>query len=282
MNTVAIVGVGLIGGSFARALQQTGFSGRILGVSSERTTREALGLGVIHEAVSLEEAAAAADLLFLAQPILHLIDDLAKLPGKLKPGALVTDGGSTKTLVCEAGRALGPQFIGGHPMAGKEARGVQYASGDLFRGCNWVLTPQDPSHLDQPAARWLQDRIKAFGSRLVILTPEVHDRVVASTSHLVQLLSTSLAVTLAEVPEAPSVVGPAAIEMTRVAMSDFGMWSDIFATNPEQIRSALSRFIENLEKVRDSLTDLELRSTFERAASSAKRLRAPHVKDFDS
>jgi prephenate dehydrogenase len=278
--TVAIAGVGLIGGSFARALQQTGFTGRIVGVSSERTTREALALGVIHEAVTLDEAAARADLLFLAQPILHLIDDLAKLQGKLKPGALVTDGGSTKALVCEAGRALGHQFIGGHPMAGKEARGVQYATGDLFRGCNWVLTPQDPEHLNQPMAQWLQDRIRAFGARLVILAPETHDRVVASTSHLVQLLSTSLAVTLAEVPEAPGVVGPAGIEMTRVAMSDFGMWSDIFATNAVPVRDALDQFILHLQQIRNSLTDPELQQTFDKAAASAKRLRSPNVKNL--
>ena len=282
VNTVAIVGVGLIGGSFARALQQTGYTGRILGVSSERTTREALALGVIHQAVTLDEAAARADLLFLAQPILHLIDDLAKLRGRLKPGALVTDGGSTKARICEAGRVLGSQFIGGHPMAGKEARGVQYATGDLFRGCNWVLTPEDPAHLSQPSAVWLVDRIGAFGAKLVVLKPEVHDRAVASTSHLVQLLSTTLAVTLADVAEAPSVVGPAAIEMTRVAMSDFGMWADIFATNPDAIGEALGRFIGNLEQVRASLTDPALRATFEIAASSAKRLRSPNVKNFES
>ena len=269
VNTVAIVGVGLIGGSFARALQQTGYVGRILGVSSKRTTREAIALGVIHEAVTLDEAAARADLLFLAQPILHLIDDLAKLRGKLKPGALVTDGGSTKTRICEAGRALGSQFIGGHPMAGKEARGVQYATGDLFRGCNWVLTPLDEADLSRPAAVWLLDRIQAFGSKLVVLKPEVHDRVVASTSHLVQLLSTCLAVTLADVAEAPSVVGPAAIEMTRVAMSDFGMWADIFETNPDAIGEALGRFICNLQQARESLTDPALRATFEKAAASA-------------
>ena len=281
VNTVAIVGVGLIGGSFAQALRQSGFSGRILGVSSARTTREAISLGVIHEAVSLEQAAARADLLFLAQPILHVIDDLSRLAGKLKPGVLVTDAGSTKSRICAAGAVLGAQFLGGHPMAGKEARGVQYATGDLFRGCNWVLTPNDPTHLASDAAVWLQARIKAFGARIVVLQPDVHDRVVASTSHLVQLISTSLAATLATVEEAPSVAGPAVIEMTRVAMSDFGMWSDIFATNPEAIRGALQAFIGNLEQIRDALTDPALRGTFEKAAHSARRLRSRNVMDFE-
>lgn len=281
MKTVAVVGVGLIGGSFALALRQSGFSGRILGVSSERTTREAIALGVIHEAVTLEQAALRADLLFLSQPILHLIADLGKLAGALRPDALVTDAGSTKARICAAGAALGAQFLGGHPMAGKEARGVQYATGDLFRGCNWVLTPNDPSHLTSDAAVWLQDRIRGFGARLVILDPEAHDRTVASTSHLVQLISTSLAATLAEVEDAPKVAGPAVIEMTRVAMSDFGMWSDIFATNPEAIGGALDQFIGTLTRIREGLTDPKLRETFEKASVSARRLRSRNVMDFE-
>ncbi len=281
VETVAIAGVGLIGGSFALALRKSGFSGRILGVSSERTTREAIDLGVIHEAATLEEAASRAELLFLSQPILHLIDDLDRLRGLLQPGAIVTDAGSTKSRICAAGAtALGAQFIGGHPMAGKEARGVKYADAGLFQGCNWVLTPADPAHLNAPAAQWLQARIRDFGSRLVILDPETHDRTVAHTSHLVQLLSTALGVTLAGHPEAPRVAGPAAIEMTRVAMSDFGMWSDILATNPENVGAAIDAFLANLTAIRNRLTDPELRITFEKAAESARKLRAPHVIEF--
>lgn len=280
VQTVAIVGVGLIGGSFALALRKSGFTGRILGVSSERTTKEARRLGVIHEAVPLAEAASRADLLFLAQPIFHLIEDLKGLEGKLKPGALVTDGGSTKALICAAGKALGEQFLGGHPMAGKEARGVEHADANLFQGCNWVLTPADRAHLDTDAARWLQSRIRAFGAKLVVLEPEEHDRIVASTSHLVQLLSTTLAATLAESPGAARVVGPAGIEMTRVAMSDFGMWQDILATNSEHVRAAVNAFLQNLEQVRDRIEDPELRKTFEKAAESARRLRAPNVIEF--
>jgi len=283
VKTVAIAGVGLIGGSFALALRKSGFDGRILGVSSERTTAKARKLGVIHEAASLEEAAERADLLFLAQPVFPLIEDIGRLRGKLRPDALVTDGGSTKARICDAGSdALGSQFMGGHPMAGKEARGVEHADANLFQGCNWVLTPADRSHLDTDAARWLQARIRAFGAKLVILDPEEHDRMVASTSHLVQLLSTTLAVTLAEVPGAARVAGPASIEMTRVAMSDFGMWRDILATNPENVRAAIDAFLGNLEQVRDMVTDPELQKTFEKAANSARGLRSPNVIKFQT
>lgn len=271
----------MIGGSFALALRKAGFAGRILGVSSERTTREAIELGVIHEAVTLEEATSRAELLFLSQPILHLIDDLKRLTGLLKPGAIVTDAGSTKARICAAGaEALGPQFLGGHPMAGKEARGVKHADANLFQGCNWVLTPADPAQLEAPVTQWLQARIRDFGAKLVVLDPETHDRTVAHTSHLVQLLSTTLGVTLAAHADAPRVAGPAAIEMTRVAMSDFGMWSDIFATNPENVGAAIDAFLANLTEIRNHLTDPELRATFEKAAESARKLRSPHVIEF--
>jgi prephenate dehydrogenase len=264
-------------------LRKSGFTGRILGVSSERTTTKARQLGVIHEAVSLDEAAERADLLFLAQPVFPLIDDIGRLRGKLRAGALVTDGGSTKARICEAGaESLGSQFIGGHPMAGKEARGVEHADANLFQGCNWVLTPADRAHLDTDAARWLQSQVRSFGAKLVILEPQEHDRMVASTSHLVQLLSTTLAVTLAEVAGAERVAGPASIEMTRVAMSDFGMWRDILATNPENVRAALDAFLRNLEQIRDMVTDPELQKTFEKAAESARRLRSPNVIEFQS
>jgi prephenate dehydrogenase len=281
VETVAIVGVGLIGGSFGLALRKSGFAGRILGVSSERTTTEAREVGAIHEAVPLEEAASRADLLFLSQPIFHVISDLERLAGRLKPGALVTDAGSTKARICEAGKPLGGQFLGGHPMAGKEARGVKYADASLFLGCNWVLTPNEQVHLESEGAQWLQARIRMFGSRLVVLDPEEHDRTVAHTSHLVQLLSTTLAATLAGIPDAPRVAGPAVIEMTRVAMSDFGMWNDILATNPEHVREALDAFLQNLEHVRAAVGDPKLRKTFEKAADSARRLRSRNVIEFE-
>ena len=136
MQTVAIFGVGLIGGSFALALRRAGFKGEILGVSSGSTISEALRLGVIDRGVPLEEAALASDLVYLAQPIRQIIETLSLLSGRLKPGALVTDAGSTKVEIVKQGkRLLGPgQFLGGHPMAGKEVRGVAAAEAGLFQG----------------------------------------------------------------------------------------------------------------------------------------------------
>ena len=165
-------------------------------------------------------------------------------------------------------------------MAGKEARGVSSADADLFRGRNWVLTPSRAADLETGPAQWLMAQIRAFGSRLIILDAEEHDRLAAMTSHLVQLISTALAATLASEPAATRTAGPAVIEMTRVAMSPFGMWHEIFATNPENVRQAIDAFIRNLEEARALLDSGDLERVFEKANQAARLLRSPNVIDF--
>lgn len=282
MKTVAIFGVGLIGGSFALALRKSGFSGRILGVSSARTLQEALSLGVIDQAATLELAAADADLIYLAQPIHQIVALIRQLSPRIRPGTLVTDAGSTKSLIAKAAREYLPpgSFIGGHPMAGKETRGVAGADASLFQGRNYVLTPLNPLDLETGNVRWLRSRVEAFGSRIVILDPDAHDRLVAFTSHLPQLISTALSSVLAGVEGSRQTAGPAVIEMTRVAMSPFDMWSEIFDTNQASIDEALSQFIVQLEKLRGTLAEpAEMAASFDRAAAAAKRLRSARVLD---
>ena len=235
MKTIAIVGVGLIGGSFALALRKAGFQGKIIGVSSPATVQKALALGVIDEALPLAEAAAAADLVYLSQPISQILATL----DVLETDALVTDAGSTKAVICERARKL-KRFVGGHPMAGKESRGVEHADADLFRGRPYVLTAREPQ---------LETWIERFGARLVILDPVEHDRQVAFVSHLPQLLSTTLAAVLAGKEQ---VAGPAAADLTRLALSPYDIWRDIFATNAEPIDAALGAFIARLEEVRSN------------------------------
>ena len=126
MKNVAIVGVGLIGASFGLALRKAGFTGAIVGVSSARSIQEAVARGAIDRGASLEEAAGAADLIFLSQPICGIIETLGKLDALVKPGALITDAGSTKqAIMAAAARSIRRcAFVGGHPMAGKELRGA--------------------------------------------------------------------------------------------------------------------------------------------------------------
>jgi len=256
VKTIAIAGVGLIGGSFALALRKAGFQGKIIGVSSPATVQKALALGVIDEALPLAEAAAAADLVYLSQPISQILETL----DALQTGALVTDAGSTKAVICEHGRRL-KGFVGGHPMAGKESRGVEHADADLFRGRPYVLTAHEPQ---------LESWIERFGGRLVLLEPAEHDRQVAFVSHLPQLLSTTLAAVLAGKEQ---VAGPAAADLTRLALSPYDIWRDIFATNAEPIDAALGAFIARLEEVRKQLRSSELEAVFSQAAASARALR---------
>ena len=256
MKTVAIAGVGLIGGSFALALRKAGFAGKIIGVSSPATIEKALALGVIDQSMALPEAARAADLVYLSQPISQIVATL----DVLETDALVTDAGSTKAVICERGRKL-KRFVGGHPMAGKESRGVEHADADLFRGRPYVLTSREPQ---------LEGWIERFGARLVLLEPAEHDRQVAFVSHLPQLLSTALASVLAGKEQ---VAGPAAADLARLALSPYDIWRDIFATNAEPIDAALGAFIARLEEVRAQLRGSELEALFSQAAASARALR---------
>ena len=274
MKTVAIAGVGLIGGSFALALRKAGFGGRILGVSSPRTIDEAIRLGVIDEGVTLERAEVEADLFYLAQPILQILDVLTRL--KPKPGALVTDAGSTKAqIVSTANTHLkNCQFVGGHPMAGKETRGVAAADADLFRGRNYILTPTE----ETSAIKWFRTQLAHFGSIVTTLPPDEHDRLVAYTSHLPQILSTLLARTLEPVENAPRVAGPALLDMTRIAQSPFDMWHDIFLTNREPIEQAMEAFLSRFSPAISTFYREEFGEAFEQAGQVARRLR--RVKDL--
>ena len=278
MKTVAIFGVGLIGGSFALALREAGFSGRILGVSSAETLRRALDLRVIDAAAAAEEAAASADLIYLAQPILRIIEILPELNAWVNPGALITDAGSTKkAIVDRAAEAISRcQFLGGHPMAGRERFGVEAAEAELFQGRPYVLTPRSEMELNTPRARELKDWIGRIGAFPVTLDAEEHDRIVAYTSHLPQLASTALASLLEGRAETKSgIFGPALVDSTRLSLSSFQMWGDILATNRGSIQDALRGYIAKLEEFCRELEPERMRSEFDRAARFARQLRDP-------
>jgi prephenate dehydrogenase len=272
MDTVAIVGVGLIGGSFGLALKRAGFAGRILGVSSPQTLAAALESGAIDVGLPLAEAVGQADLVYLSQPIGRILDTLRRIDPLVREGALVTDAGSTKReIVSTAALHLRRcRFLGGHPMAGKEKRGVEEAEADLFEGHTYVLTPQQPSEIDFDFLGW----VKRIGANPVILEPAVHDRVVAFTSHLPQLLSSALAVTVgANLEKHLEVAGPGLSGMTRLAMSPFDVWRDILATNAPEIERAIASCIAELEHVRDNLRTRTMEEVFERAAEVAAVVR---------
>jgi prephenate dehydrogenase len=266
VKDVSIVGVGLIGGSFALALRAAGFKGRIIGVSSAPAIQAAVEHGVIDEARPLAEAAAVSDLIYLAQPIERILETLDVVDAHVRPGTLITDAGSTKRAIVEraAKTIRRGRFIGGHPMAGKESRGVERADAELFRDRPYVLTGHDAE---------LEKWIAGIGARLVVLSAEEHDRLVAVTSHLPQLISTALASVIGAEEGADKVAGPAAMDLTRLALSPYDIWRDIFATNSLSIDAALDAFITKLNKLRSSLQSPEMQQEFEKAAEAARTLR---------
>lgn len=280
MNSVAIVGTGLIGASFGLALRRAGFQGPILGVSSPAAIAAAVAAGGIDGGAALADAVGAADLVFLSQSIGRILDTVRHLDPLLKPGALVTDAGSTKTEIVDLARQQlrRGQFLGGHPMAGKETRGAGAAEADLFEGRTWVLTPDEPAELETAAARDLLEWLRRIGARLVVLDCDEHDRVVAFTSHLAQLASTALASTVAENLAREGhlkVAGPGLADMTRLALSSYDLWRDILATNSEHIDRALGRYIQELEHIRENLRTRQLQEEFARGAGLAAKVRRP-------
>jgi prephenate dehydrogenase len=280
MRHVTIVGTGLIGASFGLALREHGFTGTITGVSSARAIEDAMSAGAIDRGVPFEEGVAEADLVFLSQTIGRILDTIRHLDPLLKPGALVTDAGSTKCEIVDLAREriTRAQFLGGHPMAGKEKRGAGAADAGLFRDRTWVLTPDDPAELETPPAAEFGEWLERIGARVVTLDCDEHDRAVSLTSHLAQLASTALAATVADrIGALPrlQIAGPGLEDMTRLAMGSYDLWRDILATNTEHIDRALALYIQKLEHMRENLRTRQLQEEFERGADLAVRLRKP-------
>jgi prephenate dehydrogenase len=269
MNRVTIVGVGLIGGSFGLALKAHGFPGRITGVGRPATLQAALECGAIDEAQEhLAPAVGHADLVFLATPILNILEALEPVRQAAPATALVTDAGSTKEQICDRAARLfdtGSRFIGGHPLAGSEQRGVAAAHAGLFAGARWALTPARHADLESPPGRSLREWIERIGAQPVVMDAAVHDEIVAWTSHLPQLAATALAATVLDNLESADDLHLSASglrDTTRLAGSSYALWRDICLTNAGNIEEALGAFIQRLEHLRENLRTRELEAEF--------------------
>lgn len=255
-ENVLVVGVGLIGGSFALALKASGLCARVSGLGRGRANLEqARALGVIDAIAAGPEAAREADLVLVATPVGAIEAALAALAPHLAPGALVTDAGSTKRdVVAAARRALGAQagrFVPAHPVAGAEQSGAAAASAELFRGRRVVLTPlaeNPPEALAAIEAAW-----RACGARVSRMSPEQHDEVLAAVSHLPHVLAYALVHEIAARPEAAELFGYAAggfRDFTRIASSHPEMWRDICLANRDKLAAELGAYAAALERVR--------------------------------
>jgi prephenate dehydrogenase len=265
MRTVVIVGTGLLGSSFGLAVKKARLFDCVVGVSSPRVVEKAIAVGAVDAAMTLEEALPAADLVLLAQPVKRILSLIERLDEHLRPGTLVTDVGSTKAEICAAGAKFisRAKFVGGHPMAGREVRGPEGASAQLFEGRPWVLTDPDSS---------LISIVEAIGGKPVFLGPEEHDRIVALSSHLPQLLSTALGSYLSD-KNATAVSGTGLRDMTRLALSSFDLWQDILETNAANVDGALAGLIAELQGLRGALGAGTAGDYFERGARLSGGLR---------
>jgi prephenate dehydrogenase len=271
---VAIVGLGLIGGSFALALKRARLAERITAWDNEETIQEASRRGIIDGA---EDAfgsgqTSEADLIYLAAPVGAIINFLFKSGDSLKPGAIVTDAGSTKREICEAARdklSGAVHFVGGHPMAGSHKRGIYHADADLFRDAPYAIVPcQEMKTLDEPrtqAVNTVIEVVSKIGGKPIVLTTEEHDRIVARVSHAPQLISTALAVMAAGSDEAKAIAlaGSGFTDMTRLAASDWSVWEDICRSNGDEIACALDEFSESIALVREAIRNGDFRKVQE-------------------
>jgi prephenate dehydrogenase len=277
MHRVFIVGTGLIGASAGLALRAAGFDGEIVGTGpTEKTLTIARERGAIDTWVARADAnsaAANADLILLAGPVLSILDWMQRLAPVLGEHQLVTDVGSTKVQIAELAAKLYNQpgrarFLPGHPMAGKERGGADLAEAALFQNAMWLFTPLDgPAH--ELEAEW-REWVAKFGARTMDLDPERHDEICAWVSHLPQMLSTALAALLEETFEADpqrreeiaAIGGRALRETTRLGASPYSMWRDIALSNTEPIAQTLHALEQRLAHVRENLRTPELKEEF--------------------
>jgi len=281
---ITIIGTGLIGGSFALAARKAGFTGQIVGCDREPALCMARDFGAIDVAVtSPEEAVRGSDLVLLATPVGSIIDLLERIGPLVSPDALITDVGSTKSeIVSRARNVFGTnvasRFLPGHPMAGKEHAGVQYADAHLFIDAVWLITPFAGQDLADPKIDKFLRLVGKTGARVLALDAAEHDRVCALVSHLPQMISTAFASTLVDElgddPQTGAIGGRALREMTRIASSPYSMWRDIALTNTKNIQDALLKLEQKLAHIRENLRTRELEEEFERA----HQLRKPVVR----
>lgn len=245
---VAVIGLGLVGGSLARALTRAGYT--VIGVDRPAVARRARRIGAVSRtAATVERAASAADLVVLAAPPRANLGLLRRV-ARAAPDALVTDVGSVKGPIVRAAAGLRlRRFIGGHPMAGSERWGLAASDARLFRGRPWVLTPVRASRRDLALLRRL---VGAVGGRPVAMTAEEHDRAVAFLSHVPQLVAWALGDAAGRDRVAArrlGIAGPGFREMTRLARSPRRLWREILEQNRTEVRDALAALMRELRRL---------------------------------
>ncbi len=268
---VAILGVGLLGASLGLALKKHKLAAHITGAgrANSPSLDIALRLGAIDAATTdAADAVRAADLVVLCTPVRQFPQNFRDIAGALKPGALVTDVGSTKTQVLQWAQEFLPAhiaFVGSHPMAGSEKNGPAAARDNLYE--NAVCLVIHAPHAERIAALW-----KSLGMKVLLTDAATHDRWVAAISHLPHALAFSLMNVTAQDPAALQAIAGAFIDTTRIASSDPQMWVDILLTNRPAIIAAIGEFQTELAALKQAIVDQD-ESAIRRRLDSARALR---------
>ncbi len=271
-GTVVIVGVGLIGGSIGLSARQRFLARRVVGLDLSPVTLDAArGLGAIDEAqLRVGPWLAEADLVILATPARTLVSAGGALLPHLRPDAIVTDVGGVKAPVVQGMSEAGARFVGGHPMAGSEQGGVLHADAALLENAVWALTPE-AGLTDEGALARVREFVQALGARPIEVSPELHDSLVATVSHLPYLAAVALTALVAESDDSGLLMLLAAggfRDLTRVASGDPTMSRDMVAGNSAAVRRALGAYRRQLERLEELLD----RPEELRAAGEAARL----------
>ena len=283
--SIAIVGLGLIGGSIALGVRERWPQSRVFGIDTESVLAHALGSGAIERGVDSVAALPETSLIILAAPVRQNIELLQQIGtvGRALSGApdrqtILTDVGGTKRDIVNAARALPATttFVGGHPLSGGERGGFAFARPDLFAGRPWIFTPDGNGSAD--AVERLSRFVTGLGARPSILSADDHDRVMAFVSHLPQLAASALMDTVGSAAQGEGLrmAGRGLVDSTRLASSPADVWRDICLTNADSIGDALDCLIARLTQLRG---DLRRGDAVEAIFSAAAKWRAELMKD---
>ncbi len=277
IHKIAIIGLGLIGGSLALALKQSKFKGEITGIGRRQDNLiRARKMGMIDTfTTNHSDGVRDADLVVLASPIGQFEEIALTIKNSLKSGVIVTDVGSVKSGIINKLDALMPEgvsFVGAHPIAGKECSGIDASSGDLFKNAKCIITPSpgSPDHaIDEVIKLW-----ESVGSVILHMSPEEHDLIFASVSHLPHVIAYATVNTIMEVnPHILHIGGTGLKDMTRIALSRADLWRDICAFNKDDLLTVLKNFSSSISNMIDLFEQSDwagLEKEFKRAQEARK------------
>ncbi len=268
-DRVAIVGLGLLGGSLALAIKEKGLAKHVVGIARrQETLAYAQAHHVVDYALFFEQASFhEMDLIILATPVSVILDYIVRFSHMALPKTLITDVGSTKTRIVRHAESHGLFFVGSHPMAGSEKGGIVHAQHTLFEGKHCFVTATNKT--DRAGVSTLCHFWEALGSHTAIVSPEAHDRCVASMSHLPHIIAALLMHTVTE--DTLPFAGEGLASATRIAGGLPGIWRDILMTNRENIVTALSDFQQYLAQCKDMLEQSNAASIFDMLAQAKQK-----------